>query len=95
MPDLDSFKMQRIHDLKLKESLCVAAVVQVLKFDPEKMTVNVQPLSKQLENGKYESQPPILCRWLLRTAADSFSAPGSNPAIRAWWSISITTWTPL
>ena len=61
MPDLDSFKMQRIHDLKLKESLCVAAVVQVLKFDPEKMTVNVQPLSKQLENGKYESQPPILC----------------------------------
>ena len=60
MPDLDSFKMQRIHDLKLKESLCVAAVVQVLKFDPEKMTVNVQPLSKQLENGKYESQPPIL-----------------------------------
>ena len=61
MPDLDSFKMQRIHDLKLKESLCVAAVVQVLKFDPEKMTVNVQPLSKQLENGKYESLPPILC----------------------------------
>lgn len=61
MPDLDSFKMQRTHDLKLKESLCVAAVVQVLKFDPEKMTVNVQPLSKQLENGKYESQPPILC----------------------------------
>ena len=61
MPDLDSFKMQRIHDLKLKESLCVAAVGQVLKFDPEKMTVNVQPLSKQLENGKYESQPPILC----------------------------------
>jgi len=53
--------MQRTHDQKLKESLCVAAVVQVLKFDPEKMTVNVQPLSKQLENGKYESQPPILC----------------------------------
>ncbi len=61
MPALDSFKMQRTHDQKLKESLCVAAVVQVLKFDPEKMTVNVQPLSKQLENGKYESQPPILC----------------------------------
>ena len=27
---------------------------------PAKMTVNVQPLSKHLENGKYESQPPIL-----------------------------------
>ena len=60
MSQLDSFKLQRIHDSKLKESLCVAAVVQVLKFDPDKMTVNVQPLSKQLENGKYESQPPIL-----------------------------------
>ncbi len=24
------------------------------------MTVNVQPLSKRLQNGKYESQPPIL-----------------------------------
>lgn len=60
MAGLDTFKMQRIHDMKLAGSICVGAVVQVLKFDPEKMTVNVQPLSKQLENGKYESQPPIL-----------------------------------
>ncbi len=60
MPELDSYKYQRIHDLKLAESVCVAAVVQVLEFDPAKMTVNVQPLSKQLENGNYESQPPIL-----------------------------------
>jgi len=56
----DSYKIQRAHDQKLKESVCVAAVVQVLEFDPKKMTVNVQPLSKQLENGTYESQPPIL-----------------------------------
>lgn len=60
MPGLDTFKMQRIHDMRLAGSICVAAVVQVLSFDPKKMTVNVQPLSKQLENGKYESQPPIL-----------------------------------
>lgn len=60
MAGLDTFKLQRIHDLKLAGSICVAAVEQVLSFDPEKMTVNVQPLSKQLENGKYESQPPIL-----------------------------------
>lgn len=58
--ELDSYKYQRIHDLKLAEGICVAAVVKVLKFDPVKMTVNVQPLSKHLENGKYESQPPIL-----------------------------------
>ena len=58
--DLNSYKYQRIHDLKVAEGICVAAVVKVLKFDPVKMTVNVQPLSKHLENGKYESQPPIL-----------------------------------
>lgn len=60
MPTPDAYKLQRIHDSKLAESICVAAVAQVLEFDPKKMTVNVQPLSKQLENGKYESQPPIL-----------------------------------
>ena len=59
MPDLNSYKYQRIHDSKVAESICVAAVVKVLKFDPKKMTVNVQPISKHLENGKYESQPPI------------------------------------
>lgn len=57
---LDTFKLQRIQNAKLRSSICVAAVVQVLSFDPKKMTVNVQPLSKQLENGNYESQPPIL-----------------------------------
>lgn len=60
MPDVNAFNYQRIHDQKLAESICVAAVVQVMSFDPAKMTVNVQPLSKHLENGKYESQPPIL-----------------------------------
>lgn len=60
MPDLNSYKYQQIHDKKVIESVCVAAVVQVIAFDPQKMTVNVQPLSKHLENGNYESQPPIL-----------------------------------
>jgi len=60
LADVNSYKYQQIHDKKLKESVCVAATVQVLAFDPAKMTVNVQPLSKHLENGKYESQPPIL-----------------------------------
>lgn len=54
------YSYQQIHDRKLAESICVAATVQVLKFDPAKMTVNVQPMSKHLENGKFESQPPIL-----------------------------------
>ncbi len=60
MADVNQYNYQRIHDDKLRESICVAATVQVTAFDPAKMTVNVQPLSKHLENGKYESQPPIL-----------------------------------
>lgn len=60
MPDVNSYNYQRTHDQKLAESICVSAVVRVTAFDSAKMTVNVQPLSKHLENGKYESQPPIL-----------------------------------
>ncbi|WP_288785393.1 Gp138 family membrane-puncturing spike protein [uncultured Bacteroides sp.] len=60
MPKVNEYNYQQIHDRKLAESICVAAVVQVMAFDSAKMTVDVQPLSKHLENGSYESQPPIL-----------------------------------
>lgn len=60
MPNINPYNYQKEHDRKLRESVSVAAVVQVTAFDPVKMTVNVQPLSKRLQNGKYESQPPIL-----------------------------------
>lgn len=60
MPKANDYNYQQIHDRKLAESICVAAVVQVMTFDSVKMTVDVQPLSKHLENGSYESQPPIL-----------------------------------
>lgn len=60
LSDVNPFNYQRIHDQRLRESICVAATVSVLKFDKARMTVNVQPLSKQLENGKYETPPPIL-----------------------------------
>lgn len=56
----NQYEYQQIHDSKLRESISVAATAKVISFDPAKMTVNVQPLSKHLENGKYESQPPIL-----------------------------------
>lgn len=58
--EVNGFQYEQTHDQKLKESVCVAATVKVLAFDKAKMTVNVQPLSKHLEHGKYESQPPIL-----------------------------------
>ncbi len=60
MPGVNQYNYEEIHDRKLAESICVAATVKVLKFDKAKMTVNVQPLSKHLENGNYESPPPIL-----------------------------------
>lgn len=60
MSELNQFSYQQTHDRKIAESICVAATVKVIAFDKKKMTVNVQPLSKHLEHGKYESQPPIL-----------------------------------
>lgn len=57
---MNNYEYQRAHDQRLMASVSVAATVQVMKFDKSKMTVNVQPLSKHLQNGNYESQPPIL-----------------------------------
>lgn len=60
MSAVNDYSYQQIHDKKLAESICVSATVRVLSFDATKMTVNVQPLSQRLQNGSYESQPPIL-----------------------------------
>ncbi len=60
MPIINSYNYEQTHDRKLANSICVAAAVQVIAFSPDKMTVNVQPMSKSLQNGRYESQPPIL-----------------------------------
>lgn len=57
---INPYEYQQVHDQKLAASICVAAVVRVTAFDKSNMTVDVQPLSKSLENGTYESQPPIL-----------------------------------
>ena len=59
MSSVNPYNYEAIHDQKLRESICVAAIVKVMAFDKSRMTVNVQPLSKQLENGNYETQPPI------------------------------------
>ena len=60
MPNVKPYNYQQIHDRRLAESICVAAVVSVTAFDPAKMTVDVQPLSKHLQNGKYESVGVVL-----------------------------------
>jgi hypothetical protein len=60
MQEVNKYNYQQEHDRKLAQSVCVSAVVKVTAFDPAKMTVDVQPLSKHLENGNFESQPQIL-----------------------------------
>lgn len=80
MPKLNDYKYQQVHDKKLAESICVAATVKVTAFNPDKMTVNVQPLSKHLENGKYETQPPILAIPVAFTRSGGF-------IIRPWISV--------
>lgn len=60
MIEMSEYQYQETMHRKLRESVCVAATARVMKFDKEKLTVNVQPLSKHLEHGDYVSQPPIL-----------------------------------
>ena len=60
MSSVNSYNYEQIHDQRLKEAINVAAIVKVMSFDKSRMTVSVQPLSKRLKNGKYETPPPIL-----------------------------------
>ncbi len=43
----------------LAESVCVGSLCRVEQFDPAKMTVDVQPLSKVLDAGVYRLPPQI------------------------------------
>lgn len=60
MKNVNPMRYQQQQDKQNKEAVNVAAIVKVTGFDPSKMTVDVQPLSKHLENGAYQSQPPVL-----------------------------------
>jgi len=54
------YKYEKAQQKQAAQSISVAAIVKVTSFDPTKMTVDVQPLSKRLEQGAYQTQPPIL-----------------------------------
>lgn len=60
MNNIDPKRYQDAQDKTNREAVNVASVVKVVSFDPNKMTVTVQPLSKFLENGEYKSQSQIL-----------------------------------
>jgi len=53
------YKINRAREKQQARDVNVAAVVQVTAFDKDKMTVDVQPLSKRLVQGKYQSCPPV------------------------------------
>jgi hypothetical protein len=60
MKNVDPKRYQDAQDKTNREAVNVSAVVKVISFDPGKMSVTVQPLSKYLEGGEYKSQPQIL-----------------------------------
>ena len=60
MSNFDPVQYQEQQDKRTRESVCVAAMAKVVKFNHKKMTVDVQPLSKRLVRGKFQSQSQIL-----------------------------------
>lgn len=60
MSNVNPKRYQDAQDKTNREAVNVAAIVSVMAFDSARMTVDVQPISKHLENGAYQSQPPIL-----------------------------------
>ena len=53
MSSVNPYNYEAIHDQKLRESICVAAIVKVFAFDKSRINVNFQPLSKHMVNGNY------------------------------------------
>jgi hypothetical protein len=60
MKNVDKKRYQDAQDKENRASVHVAALVEVISFDPNEMTVVVKPLSKYLENGAWQSQSQIL-----------------------------------
>lgn len=54
------YKYEQQQQKKAAEAINVAQIVKVTAYNGAKQTVDVQPISKRLEQGTYQSQPPIL-----------------------------------
>ena len=54
------YRYEQQQQKKAAEAINVAQIVKVTAYDGAKQTVDVQPISKRLEQGTYQSQPPIL-----------------------------------
>jgi len=60
MRNVDTYRYQAAQGKKNRADVNVASMVEVLKFYPKNMTVDVQPLSKYLDSGEWRTPPPIL-----------------------------------
>ena len=56
----EQYQVENQERRNLSQSICVGSLCRVEKFDPDKMTVDVQPLSKSLDGGTYRTPPQIL-----------------------------------
>lgn len=60
MPGQRQYALEKARRDNMLGNIHVGALVRVSSFDPASMTVDVTPLSKWLDNGVYQSPPPIL-----------------------------------
>lgn len=60
MKNNQQFQYEERQKREAASAINVAQIVKVIAYNATKQTVNVQPLVKRLENGTYQSQPPVL-----------------------------------
>lgn len=51
---------EQAKDRAVKAGICVADIVKVVKYDEDKMIVDVQPLTKYPDEEKFEKKPQVL-----------------------------------
>lgn len=74
----EQYQVENQERRSLAQSICVGSLCRVEKFDPDKMTVDVQPLSKSLDGGAYRTPPQIL-------GVPVSMIRGAGFAIRPWY----------
>lgn len=60
MRNSQQFRYEERQKQENAAAIHVAQIVKVTAYDADKQMVDVQPLVKRLENGTYQSQPPVL-----------------------------------
>ena len=90
------YRYEQQQKKKAAEAINVAQIVKVTAYDGAKQTVDVQPISKRLEQGTYQSQPPILGVPIVcdRGEASPRRSPTRPETSASWSSATMTSTTP-